>query len=81
VRVCIYVCMSESVCACVCMCTCMCVGVRVCLFVCVCECVCTNVCSDSVLPKTAIFPKKEGRKHESPTNLHGVRRSARSTSR
>ena len=35
--------------------------------------------SDSVLSKTAIFPQKEGRKRE--ISLHGVRRSARPTSR
>jgi len=44
--------------------------------------VCRPLRSDSVLSKTAIFPKKEGRKRDIfLTNLHGVRRSARPTSR
>ena len=42
-------------------------------------CICVHI-SDSVLSKTAIFPKKEGRKREIES-AHGVRRSARPMSR
>ena len=41
----------------------------------------TRVGSDSVLSKTAIFPKKREGNVRFPTNLHGVGRSARPTSR
>ena len=37
--------------------------------------------SSSVLSKTAIFPKKQGRKREISTNMHGVGFSGRPTSR